>query len=191
MAVGMRKRINSGSQPGPPSKTLIEVSEELASSRRYPILDAGCGFGRNAVALAARGLSVVCVDRDVGRLKSFIHLRSIPNAELGDDSGRLYLVVADLKRSQWPFSRNCFGAIICVHFLDIDLFEAFRFSLVPSGQLYIETFGGHGGNYLDLPGAGQLRDLLSQHFHLAFYRERKVGPADTDAVSVKLLAKKL
>ena len=107
------------------------------------------------------------------------------------EGGRLYPVVADLKNSQWPFSQNCFGAIICIHFLDAYLFDAFRSSLVPNGHLYIETFGGHGGNYLDLPKAGQLHDLLSRHFHLSFYREKAVGPQDSGAVSVKLLGKKL
>ena len=67
----------------------------------------------------------------------------------------------------------------------------FAASLVPSGHVYIETFGGHGGNYLDLPKAGQLRDWLSRHFRLVFYRERQAGPTDSGAVSVKLLAKKL
>jgi hypothetical protein len=76
-------------------------------------------------------------------------------------------------------------------FLEFDLFDAFHSSLVLSGHLYIETFGGHGGNYLDLPKAGQLRDLLSRHFRLAFYRERAVGPPGCGAMSVKLLGKKL
>ena len=180
--------------PRPPSKALIDALEELTGLSPYPVLDAGCGFGRNAVALASRGLSVVCVDRSADRLNSFIHSGLTHNTELRcreHEGGRLYPVVADLKYSQWPFSQNCFGAIICVHFLDTNLFDAFRSSLVPSGHLYIETFGGHGGNYLDLPQVGQLRDLLWRHFQLVFYRERKVGPTDSDAVSVKLLAKKL
>ena len=69
--------------------------------------------------------------------------------------------------------------------------RAFHSSLVSGGHLYIETFGGHGGNYLDLPKAGQLRDLLSRHFHLAVYREKPVGPPEAGAVSVKLLGRKL
>jgi SAM-dependent methyltransferase len=179
---------------GPPSKTLIGMAVELTSLSQYPVLDAGCGFGRNAVALASRGLSVVCVDHEGDRLNSLIRFASINSNALKRSEceiGRLYPVRADLKHSQWPFSQNCFGAIICVHFLDTDLFDAFRSSLVPSGNLYIETFGGHGGNYLDLPKAGGLRDLLSRHFGLAFYRETKVGPPNSGAVSVKLLGKKL
>jgi hypothetical protein len=95
-----------------------------------------------------------------------------------------------LNHLHWPFSQNCFGAIICVHFLDLDLFDMFHGSLVAGGYLYIETFGGHGQNYLDLPQAGQLSDLLSPNFRLPFYRERRVGPAAYNAVAVKLLAQK-
>jgi SAM-dependent methyltransferase len=173
--------------PGPPSKALIDVVDELTSLSQYPVLDAGCGFGRNALALASRGLSVVCADRNRDGLNSLIRFPSINNSlrQFECEKGRLFPVLTNLKHSQWPFSQNCFGAIICVHFLEFDLFDAFHSSLVLSGHLYIETFGGHGGNYLDLPKAGQLRDLLSRHFRLAFYRERAVGPPGCGAVSVK------
>ena len=106
--------------PGAASKDLISRARELKSHSEAPILDAGCGYGRNAVALACHGISVVCVDQWKERL----------------------------------------------------------------------DFGGHGKNYLDLPKAGQLQGLLSKDFHLPFYRERKVGPADYDAVAVKLFAQK-
>jgi SAM-dependent methyltransferase len=179
---------------GPPSKVLIDVVDELTGLPQYPVLDVGCGFGRNAVALALRGLSVVCVDQDLDRLRTLARLAPTYIAEYKQakaGAGQLYPLLAKLNRLQWPFAPKCFGAIVCVHFLDVGLLDAVSASLVTGGRLYIETFGGHGGNYLDLPKAGQLRDLLSQHFNIAFCRERKVGPADSDAVSVKLLGKKL
>ena len=58
--------------PGSPSQALIDALEELTGLSGYPVLDAGCGFGRNALALASRDLSVVCVDRSADRLNSFI-----------------------------------------------------------------------------------------------------------------------
>lgn len=186
------KRANTP-HPGPPSKALIDVADELTGLPQYPALDVGCGFGRNAIALASLGLSVVCADRDWDRLNSLIRFASINNSlqQFECEKGRLFPVLANLKHSQWPFSLNCFGVIICVHLLELDLFEAFHSSLVSGGHLYIETFGGHGGNYLDLPKAGQLRDLLSRHFHLEVYREKPVGPPEAGAVSVKLLGRKL
>ena len=179
---------------GPPSKALNEVVEELSVLSQYPALDAGCGFGRNAVALASRGLSVLCVDQDLSRLQTLISVAPIRVAELkkpNTRAGKLYPVLAKLSHTRWPFAQKCFGAILCIHFLDIQLLGAFSRSLVTNGRLYIETFGGHGGNYLDLPIAGQLSELLAPHFQLSFYRERKVGPADYGAVSVRALAAKI
>jgi SAM-dependent methyltransferase len=178
---------------GSPSKALIDVADKLTGISQYPVLDAGCGFGRNAAALASRGLSVVCVDQNLGRLHTLVRLASSHIAEFQQPIpkvGQLYPLLANLKQSQWPFAQKCFGAIICVHFLDIGLLDAFRASLVTGGHLYIETFGGHGGNYLELPKIGQLRDLLLPHFQLSIYRERKVGPTDYRAVSVRLFGTK-
>lgn len=158
-----------------------------------PVLDAGCGNGRNAIALAARGMPVVCADLDWKRLEVLARFGPAHTASLSTprcDAGQLYTVCARLAPSHWPFGETCFAGIVCVHFLDVGLFDAFRSSLVEGGYLYIETFGGHGGNYLALPKAGLLRNLLSLDFEVLFYRERKVGPAGYDAVAVKLFARK-
>jgi SAM-dependent methyltransferase len=158
-----------------------------------PILDAGCGYGRNAAALAARGMSVVCADHDWKRLQVLARFGSDHAAGLtrpGDHPGRLHTLLARLESAFWPFGEKCFSGIVCVHFLNITLFGAFRSSLIEGGFLYIETFGGHGENHLALPKAGELRSLLSPDFDLPFYEERKVGPAGYDAVAVKLGARK-
>jgi SAM-dependent methyltransferase len=178
---------------GPASKTLMSFAGEMASQSSLPLLDAGCGYGRNATALASCGLSVVCVDQNLDRLNALVRLAPNHIARLRQPEckiGELYPVLAELDPFRWPFCENCFAGIICVHFLNVALFGAFRSSLAVGGYLYIETFGGHGENYLDLPKAGQLHDLLSKDFNLPFYRERKVGPARCDAVAVKLFAQK-
>jgi SAM-dependent methyltransferase len=174
-----------------PSGTLIGFADELRSLSQWPVLDAGCGFGRNAVALALRGISVVCIDRDADRLGTLFRLGPsyIASHRGLSGTGELYPICADLNVSRWPFDQKCFAAIICVHFLRNELLEAFRSSLVPGGYLYIETFGGHGRNYVDLPKAGQLRNSLSPYFEFKFYRERSVGPPGCGAVSVKLFGK--
>jgi SAM-dependent methyltransferase len=178
---------------GPASKNLMSVVGELAGDTNSLLLDAGCGYGRNAVALASHGLSVVCADQKLERLNELVRLapKHIADLKLPKcKAWQLYPLLADLDPAQWPFRENCFAGIICVHFLNVALFKAFRSSLVAGGGLYIETFGGQGGNYLDLPKAGQLRDMLSKDFDLPFYREKKVGPPGYDAVTVKLFARK-
>lgn len=178
---------------GPASKTLIKCIGEITSNTKLPVLDAGCGYGRNAVAFAARGLSVVCVDGERPRLNALVRLGPKHIADQkrpGRAVGRLYPLLADLAPDRWPFRDDCFGGIVCVHFLNLELFAAFNSSLVAGGFLYIETFGGQGGNYLDLPKAGRLRELLRHEFDVPLYRERKVGPASHDAVVVTAFARK-
>jgi hypothetical protein len=96
----------------------------------------------------------------------------------------------DLLRESWPFDHSALGGILNVHFVAPQLFDHFAFSLRPSCYLLIETPGGQGGNYLELPAAGRLREQLSDAFEFESYRERKVGPPETDAVSAGLLARK-
>jgi SAM-dependent methyltransferase len=178
---------------GPPSTALINLVGVTKSQAEGVLLDVGCGYGRNAVALALRGFSVVCVDQDFERLSALVRLapRHISDLRQPDCAeGRLYPLLAKLGPSSWPFAENSFAGIVCVHFLSVALFGYFQSSLAVGGYLYIETFGGHGRNYLELPQAGQLRALLSRDFQLPFYREKKVGPVSHDAVTVKLLAVK-
>jgi SAM-dependent methyltransferase len=181
------------SQPGAPSKTLIKFVEEMAQAPKLPVLDAGCGFGRNALALAARGASIICVDRRLERLEVLASVGSkhlAKQTQLNGAIGKLLPMLAELSPLNWPFSEKCFSGVVCVHFVDIALLEVFRASLISGGFFYFETYGGHGGNYLDLPRAGQVHDLLSKDFDLSFYRERKVGPVGCNAVTVKLFAYK-
>jgi tellurite methyltransferase len=130
---------------------MMECVDKLPLLREQPALDLGCGFGRNTVALALRGISVVCVDRDLDRLRNLATLASehIPRSEqLELQLGTLYPVCADLKRTKWPFCQNYFSAIVCVHFLNVDLIDQFWCSLVTGGYLYHELpRRGHSGDH--------------------------------------------
>jgi SAM-dependent methyltransferase len=182
-----------GSLLASPSKTLMSFVDELVQLRHRPAIDLGCGFGRNAVALASRGLSIVCVDKDLDRLRTLAKLapgqirRSMPRRALG--AGKVYPVCIDADIA-WPFPNGFFSAVICVHFFKPNLLDAIGSSLMPGGFLYIETFGDHGGNYLDLPRGGQVNDLLRGGFCKLFYKERKAGPNGYDAVTVRVFARK-
>lgn len=174
-----------------PSGGLIRFAYSLQRTE-LPILDAGCGFGRNAVALAMRGLDVVCADGDEKRLRTLMALAPAYMESLADgEFGTLQPVCTQLSESCWPFSETCFSAIVCIHFLHVGLLSLFGASLVAGGYLYVETFGGHGRNYLDLPMEGHLRGaLIATQFRILFYQERPVGPANFGAVSVKFFAQK-
>jgi SAM-dependent methyltransferase len=169
------------SQRSDPSRLLLKAAQHF--SKRYPVLDLGCGAGRNALALASGGFDVVAVDRDRQRLDQLKHQCSkLP--------GTIVPVRAELSVNCWPFGNRCFSAILSVHYLDLTLLELAASSLVHDGHLYIETVGGQGQNHIELPSAGALRRLLSPHFRFEFYKERPVGPSGSRKRAVKLLAQK-
>jgi hypothetical protein len=133
------------------------------------------------LALSRLGATVICIDKDLTRLRSHGHLTS---------SEQLKPYQLDLEKELWPFGKAEAGGIINVHFLLPSLFSSFRTSLAGGGYLLIETVPGCGGNYLQLPKAGELQSAFADDFDFLFYRERKVGPAGYDAVAVQFVAKR-
>jgi SAM-dependent methyltransferase len=182
---------HKSSSPLVPSKTLMSFLDRIALSYDAPILDAPSGFGRNALALAARGYDVVAVDRDIDRLRSMeksaaslLQSNQRPNA-----CGRVTSVCADLTVNRLPFSNFSFSTIICVHYPVQTIVSDLAAAVRRGGHIYIETFGGQGRNYLELPKAGEVHDALTGYkFH--FYRERPVGPRSQNSVVVTALGQK-
>lgn len=156
-----------------------------AFARDKPVLDAGCGTGRNAIALARCGLHVVCADKDRKRLA---RIETLAPLEFG--AGRLMPVCSELGVDRWPYRPASFAAVVCVHFLDLALLPLIHRSLCDGGHLYIETIGGQGENHRELPEAGTLRRLLAHGFTFTFYEERRAGPERYGKRAVKLLAQK-
>jgi SAM-dependent methyltransferase len=178
--------------PVTPSKTLVKFANYIASLEGS-IIDAPCGYGRNAVELAARGCTVIAIDKDLQKLSTLDRLKAsyiAEHASTDGSAGEILTTCADLTNEGWPVGRSSVSAIVCVHFVMIDLIPSFIASLRHGGYLYVETFGGHGQNFRELPKAGQLRELLSRYVEFQYYRERKVGPPGTNSVSAVLLAKR-
>jgi SAM-dependent methyltransferase len=151
------------------------------------VIDAPSGYGRNALALAARGCTVIAIDRDPIPLTA---LQS-ENVDFAlPEFGRIVPVCANLTPAGWPLAPSSASAIVCVHFPVVDLIPNFIASLKPGGCLYIETVGGQGGNFLELPKAGQVQSLLRDHMTVKYYAEREVGPGECGTVSVVLLARR-
>jgi SAM-dependent methyltransferase len=170
-----------------PCPLLKRFAASIVSSRQgAPILDVACGAGRNAIFLAAQGYDVVCIDKNLTKLRSICSTGSLPDAL----RGRLQMNEIDLVKDAWPFGAGTIGAIINVHFLLPALFPCFESSLISAGRLLVESVPAHGGNYLELPKAGNVRTALQRAFDFEFYKERKAGPGNYDAVTVQLVAKR-
>jgi SAM-dependent methyltransferase len=97
------------------------------------VLDLACGAGRHARFLAARGHSVLAVDRDAASLA----------LAAGDG---ITTVQCDLEDGQadtsagWPFRSARFQGIVVTNYLHRPLFEPILTSLAPGGILIYETF---------------------------------------------------
>jgi SAM-dependent methyltransferase len=176
-----------------PSATLLKFAGELARPGKSMTLDLACGYGRNAIVLAAHGCDVICVDRDLARLR---HLDATKAASLSQAptynvaAGRLTTLCADLSEALWPFTPNSFDTIINIHFLRLELIPCLLKTLRHDGYLYIESFGGQGRNYLELPRSGQLKAALSGQCAFKFHQEKAASQKHPEAVTIKALAQK-
>lgn len=120
-------------------------------------LDLACGSGRHARLLAARGLSVVALDRDAQSLA----------AAAGQG---IVTLQHDLEApgSVWPFAPGRFAGIVVTHYLHRPLFGALAAALAPDGVLIYETFAqgnevfGKPSNPDFLLAPGELLDLAAR-----------------------------
>ena len=175
-----------------PSSTLLKFVGEIARPGT-PALDLACGFGRNAILLAAYGCDVICADRDLARLRCLDKTKAALLDQVPNDNipGRITTVCADFTASLWPFEISSFDTIVVVHFARLELFPFLISSLRVGGHLYFETFGNHGLNYLDLPQPGEVRAALKASFDLKHYEEKIASQKHLKAVTVKMLARKV
>lgn len=154
----------------------------IGAASGYPIIDVACGSGRNALYIAQFGCTVICLDRDLTRLKNQLPKRRI--------SKRLTLLEMDLLADLWPFGPHTIGGIVLVDFLDRSLSALFEKSLIPGGYVLVQTISGRGGNYLELPRAGELKIAFEKSFDFCIYREVKASPRASNAVTVRMLARR-
>ena len=175
-----------------PSSTLLKFIDEIAHPGAAT-LDLACGFGRNAIVMAAHGCDVICVDRDLTRLRHLDATKAALLEQAPNDTapGRITTVCADLSVELWPLGRSSFDTIVVVHFVQLELFPSFIATLRVGGYLYFETFGGQGQNYLDLPRSGEVKAVLGAHFDLKYYEEKAASKKHLKAVTVKVVGRKL
>jgi SAM-dependent methyltransferase len=178
-----------------PSSNLLRIVARLSESPRGSILDAPCGYGRNAKLIAALGFPVVCLDAAAAALRAVLDPRyslwlppTYSHLEFAPALGPLRAVRADLLASALPFAANTFAGIVNVHFTVPALLQEFARVLMPGGFVFLETVSAQGGNYKELPAPGELRAGLPQALRLEEYQERPVGPPGARAATVKLLA---
>jgi len=170
-----------------PSKLLTQFAEEIAVNSGGIVIDVACGYGRNAAYLASFGVPVICIDFNNDALE-YIQSSANLSGEHSKGYGLLTVLKLDLINDPWPFQNESVGAIINIHFFHSSLIECFVKSIKIGGYLFIETIDGHGGNYLQLPKHGFIKSKVNNLFDIKYFKEKKVGPLQSDASTVKILA---
>lgn len=110
----------------PPSRWVERFSALVADRAR--VLDIACGQGRHSRWFAARGCSVVAVDRDADALNRLAHIEGVAT------------LCADLEAQPWPFGEGAFDAVVVTNYLHRALFPNLLHSLADDGVLLYETF---------------------------------------------------
>jgi tellurite methyltransferase len=173
----------------PPSEPASIVRELLPLLPAGPALDIACGTGRHALLLAGRGQHVTAVDFSSVALDILeVHARGmgapVRRGERFRESGRpheggLELIHADLERITLP--ERCYDLILCIQYLQRDLFPQMVRALRPKGVLLMETFtraqlefAGGPRNPAYLLESGELREAFPE-LRVLFYRELRAG----------------
>jgi SAM-dependent methyltransferase len=166
-----------------PSAFLMQFAE-LISKAPGPIVDAACGYGRNAKILADLGCQVFCLDKNADALTTLGNVLS-PSSK-----GEIHPLEIDLSIEPWPYPPEFLGAIINIHYYQKNLIDCFIKSLKPGGFLLIESIDGRKGNYLQLPIFGSIQECLQDNFNLITCQEKKVGPIEYNTATIKIVAQK-
>ena len=120
--------------PDAPAGWLVEHREllaQLAADIHEPrALDVACGDGRNARWLAELGFAVDAID------VSDVAIAAL-RAAAAERGLRVDARVADLEHDALP---GGYDVVVCVNYLQRDLFGALRDALSPGGLLLYETF---------------------------------------------------
>ena len=118
-----------------PGEWLAEHAEllgELARERGAPrALDVACGDGRNARLLAELGFAVDAID------VSDVAIGALTRAA-AERGPAVRAAVADLERDGLP--QGTWDVVVCMNYLQRDLFGALEGALEPGGLLLCETF---------------------------------------------------
>jgi len=169
----------------PPSEPASIVSELLPLLPSGPALDIACGTGRHTLLLAGRGQHVTAVDfssvaLDILEVRAHAMGAPIRRNERLHKAGRpqkggAELIHADLERMTLPERR--YDLILCIQYLQRDLFPQMAGALRPNGVLLMETFtrvqlefAGGPRNPAYLLEPGELREAFPE-LRVLFYRE--------------------
>ena len=146
-----------------PSPWVVRFAPLVAGTTR--VLDLACGTGRHSLFFAARGCSIVAVDRDaqaLARLSSTVGVRA---------------VCADLEHGEWPLSGQRFDAVVVTRYLHRPRMAQVVDCVAVDGVLLYETFAqgneafGKPSNPDFLLAPGELLDVVRGRLRVVAFEQ--------------------
>jgi len=140
-------------------------------------LDIACGLGRNSIFLASKGFLVDAVDISDIALKKLKGYKNINTIEADLDS--------------YEIKKDFYDLIICVNFLNRELFKQIKNGLKKDGLLIYETFIEDHKNSMNKKYLLKSNELLKSFLDLniIYYEEKRVS--DNKDLKAFLVAKKI
>ncbi len=121
-----------------PSAWMLNHADEIKSGPSGSILEIGCGYGRNVLALARLNIHVIAVDKDFTRLHELAEFaKNKQRTGIGPINAFVNIVCADLMGNSWPIRKNSLSGILCVHFPDLKPVGLFHEYIKTGGWLCI------------------------------------------------------
>jgi SAM-dependent methyltransferase len=169
----------SSRPPLAPSAFIKKQARKIISHLNGPIADLACGSGRNVIPFLQTGLPIFCYDINASHL-DFVR-KSFANFTVSTQR-------VDLISPRFTLPENHFSLLILVHFYNRTAFQKMLHSIKAGGFLVFESIAARGGNYLELPGQGEIISMLRKDFRMLEYVHKDVEPLRRE--TVKLLARK-
>ena len=142
---------------GQPSPWVVRFAGMIPAGE---VLDLACGSGRHSRLMAARGHSVLAVDRNAASL-ALAEANGITPLVLDLETGDL--------ATSWPFAAGRFSGVVVTNYLYRPLWASLADCLAPGGILIYETFAigneqfGKPSNPDFLLARGELLDFAKEH----------------------------
>ena len=162
-----------------PSAFVAKHASLIASRINGPIADIACGSGRNLLPFLDSGQRIECYDILPDCIDPYV---------LNSCGGHLRWYETNLLQKNFSLRQAEYSLIMLIHFYDVRVLSQIVPAIKPGGLLVLETVDDRGGNYFELPKAGDIFKLIAS-LRVLSCTAKAAGPS-ADRQVVKIIAER-